>query len=103
MTAMQSQQASAAQPHLFGFDDTPGIVAVEVVENDARLLRAEGDRRMWESRPFRPWLVTGEDGRFGARFAANPAVEWRRLEGSGLDWQAFLPGWSAFLDAREEL
>jgi DNA polymerase, archaea type len=93
---------------LFGFDPTPGVVAVEVVGNEAVLVRAaDPDLRIEERRPFRPWLLAGEGVRpphwpqeWGA---ALREAEWTRLEGSGLVWLVELTSWTAFQEAREHL
>lgn len=99
VSTLPQTAAPATEPHLFGWDTTPGVVAVEVLETEARLLRAEGETRTWESRPFRPWLVTGEEGRAAGRTLRT--AEWTPLEGPGMSWLAQFPGWSAYLDARE--
>ncbi len=45
-------------PALFGGDTTTGVVAVEVRNREAVLIRADGAARLRESRPFSPWLLT---------------------------------------------
>jgi len=94
---------SGEPPRLFGFDDTSAVVAVEIVGSEAVLIRAEGEARVEERRPFRPWLLTA-DG-FDAAGSALPVrdVEWTRLKGGGLSQIAEFSNWSAFQDTREYL
>ncbi|MGV3721180.1 MAG: DNA polymerase domain-containing protein [Actinomycetota bacterium] len=82
---------------LFGFDLTPAVVAVEVVGNEAVLLRADGERRFQERRPFSPWLLSADE------LEVPPGGRGARLQGAGLTWLAEFPNWSSFLDARERL
>ncbi|HTE20569.1 MAG TPA: 3'-5' exonuclease, partial [Armatimonadota bacterium] len=118
----------AEAPRLFGADDAAGVVAVEITGQEALLIRAccpaahaEGaplphlpdpealEERVTERRPFRPWLLAGDeadlsDGQFPARWgSALREAQWTRLRGSGLVWLAEFPHWSAFLDARDQL
>lgn len=90
---------AAEPPRLFGWEPTPGVVAVETAEREAVLVRAEGEQRVQERRPFRPWLLAGE--------ALEPALlreaQWTRLRGHGLAWLVEFPSWSAFLAGREAL
>jgi DNA polymerase elongation subunit (family B) len=114
-TDLQNSPGSGAapageRPCLFGFDPTPGVVAVEVGEAEAVLIRAEGERRVQETRPFRPWLLAAERSQPQAAGAnrsygdrALGEAQWTRLEGTGLAWLAEFPTWAAFLDAREQL
>lgn len=111
----------AAQPSpscLFGFDDTPGVVAVEVSGSEAVLIRCAPEpsparphthtpTRVQERRPFRPWLLAGE-GVDPQRLPAEwcpplKTARWTRLQGKGLVWLVEFPNWSAFLDARGQL
>lgn len=97
---------SGAAPELsrlFGFDPTPGVVAVEVPDRDARLIVAEGEERIFVSRPFSPWLLAGEAAREELAGSALAQATWTRLEGSGLSWLVELADWTAFQDGREEL
>lgn len=82
---------------LFGFDQTPGVVAVEVVGDEAVLVRAAGDERFTERRPFIPWLLAAEE------LPETPDSQCMQLQGSGLTWLAEFTHWSAFLDARDRL
>jgi len=102
-TPCQSQQLPApaavsreASP-LFGFDVTPGVVAVEIAGNEAVLIRAEGEQRIQERRPFRPWLLAADELEPPAGGTGT------RLQGSGLTWLAEFPTWSSFMDVRQRL
>jgi len=97
--AIESRQPEcrpAEPPRLFGFDETPRVVAVETSDCEATLIQAEGEGRVLSTRRFRPWLVAEE--RVDLRGA-----EWTRLQGSGLTWLARFPAWRAFLDSRDQL
>jgi len=97
----------AEPPRLFGFDDTPGVVAVEVFERDATLVRAETvageDRRVLETRRFRPWLLAEEslEPPFGG--GALRSAQWTRLKSGDLRWLVEFPHWTAFVEGRAEL
>jgi DNA polymerase elongation subunit (family B) len=101
----------AEPPRLFGFDETPGVVAVEVSECEATLVRAcpgasEDDRweeRVLETRPFRPWLLAGQEVQPESGGQALRSAQWTRLEGSGLVWLVEFPNWICFLEGREQL
>lgn len=82
---------------LFGFDETQEVVALEVVGNEAVLLRADGERRFTERRPFIPWLLAAEE------LPETPDAQCMQLQGSGLTWLAEFTTWSAFQDARDRL
>ncbi len=107
-----SRTGEAAVPCLFGFDDTPGVVAVEVSDREAILIlardgeRGAGESRIRETRPFRPWLLAGEEAGAGEEAPSPslvPGAEWTRVRGQGLVWLAELPDWSAFQGARDRL
>lgn len=105
-------------PRLFGFDDTPGVVAVEILGNEAVLIQAAppedptqpptpNAQRPQSRRPFRPWLLAAE-GVDPQRLPTEwcpplKTAQWTRLQGSGLVWKVEFPNWSAFLDARTQL
>lgn len=92
--------------HLFGFDPTEGVVAVEVIGGEAVLqIRDPGSGlRRQERRRFFPWLLAGEgvDPEQLPRDWPPPlkTARWTRLEGSGLAWLVEFPNWAAFLDGR---
>ncbi len=97
-------------PRLFGFEPTPGVVAVECAESEATLVRAVprpdgswSEERVTEQRPFRPWLLAAEDLR--DRHASGPLrqAEWTRLQGGGLAWLVEFPSWRQFQEGRELL
>lgn len=99
-------------PRLFGFDDTVGVVAVEVGDREAVLFlardgeRGSGEERVREVRPFRPWLLAGEEAAAaGPEPSADliPGATWTRLQGRGLVWLAELPSWSQFGGARDRM
>jgi DNA polymerase I len=95
---------SQVTPLLFGFDGAEGVVAVEVSHDRALLIRAAGEggeERVIEERPFRPWLLVGEE--VDRERPELGSAEWTRLKGKGLVWLAEFPNWSACLDAREAL
>src|SRR5690349_10527768 len=102
-------EAPAQLPLLFGWDETSGVIAVEIVGNEAvlQIRDPESGLRTTEHRPFRPWILVGE----GVDPAHLPVdwcpplktARWNRLEGSGLVWLVEFPNWSAFLDARSQL
>ncbi|MFN3651247.1 MAG: DNA polymerase domain-containing protein [Armatimonadota bacterium] len=113
-TAAEAEAAPRpVAPRLFGHDDTEGVVAVEIVEREAMLLLArrgsDPDGPAWreerdrERRPFRPWLVTGDEAYDALRRHTPGPVEWKPLEGGGLRWLVEFPHWGAFLDLREQL
>jgi DNA polymerase, archaea type len=100
----------ASETCLFGFDNTPGVVAVEVSDAGATLIRAEEQRRVLEQRPFQPWLVAAAEGPLSG--SEPPAgyggqvfreAQWERLSGAGLVWRVRFPHWTAFIEAREQL
>ena len=74
--AAYEELAETAAPHLFGFDPLPRVVGVEVSEREAMLIRADGEARVTEKRPFEPWLVAGDEARSGNRGQALRNARW---------------------------
>lgn len=101
--------AQAIDSLLFGFDPVPGVVAVEVDEGQATLIRvgppdpAGKQIRVRETRPFRPWLLADESLDPGFDAPGLRGAQWTRLHGSGLAWLIEPTTWSAFQALRDSL
>lgn len=66
---------------LFGWDETPGIVAMELEEDDKiRVFRKEGERLLSETHPFHPFFLLS-DTSFLKGMKCSPIV--KPLKGSG--------------------
>ncbi len=99
-------------PALFGWDPTPGVVAVEIQDREAVLFLEDSEashdpsgevpRRIQQRRPFQPWLLTSLAGREEAGDEL-PSARWTRLRGEGLCWMAEFPAMRQFMDARDLL
>lgn len=106
MPTAPSEAAPAERSHLFGFDPTEGVVAVEVLGNEAflQIRSPQSEALSQERRPFRPWLLAGEgvDPEALPRDWLPPlkTARWTRLEGRGLVWLVEFPNWAAFMDGR---
>lgn len=97
------QSGSASHPTLYGADPTPAVVAVEVRDRTAILIRAEGESRFREERPFRPWLLA--DAALARGQVPGPLADaaWTQLEGEGLAWLIEPASWRQFLACRDAL
>jgi DNA polymerase, archaea type len=93
----------AEPPRLFGFDETPHVVAVEVNDREAVLVRAEDDRRVLERRTFRPWLLAGKSLDPPCGGGALRTAQWTRLLSGDMPWLVEFPHWTAFMEGREDL
>src|SRR4051794_10098098 len=75
-------EQAAQLPQLFGWDELPGVVAVEVGESEATLIRAVPDGDGWsegrvtETRPFRPWLLAADPYDRQTAIGALRSAQW---------------------------
>lgn len=88
--------AAEPNPLLYGHGQTTRMVAVEVGDRGAVLLRSVDDRIVREERAFRPWLLATDR-------RDVPGAVWRELAGEGHRWRAEFADWNAFEAAREAL
>lgn len=72
---------ASAEEVLFGSDNTQGVVAVEIIQSQARLYIRNGDTVVTEDRPFCRWLLTTEQHSLAG-------AEWSELEGDGFRYLA---------------
>ncbi len=89
--------ALSAAEILFGWRDTPRLVAVEMTETEAILHQRtpEGTRVSWRE-PFTPWLLTTQP-------YPNIPAQWRQLDGEGYCWMATFGSWTEYQSARMQL
>jgi DNA polymerase elongation subunit (family B) len=85
------------QTILFGADPTEGIVAVEVVETEARLHVRRDGRLVEEREQFSPWLLVAR------REDVPGGGQCTELAGEGYRFLVNFPAWSAFVSARNAL
>jgi DNA polymerase elongation subunit (family B) len=87
---------------LFGHDERPGIVAMEVEgDNGIRLYRKEGGRLLSEIQPFRPFLLLSDTSLMKG-IKCSP--EMNKLEGSGdYRYQLSFTSWAEMDRARKAI
>ncbi|MDW8322216.1 MAG: DNA polymerase domain-containing protein [Armatimonadota bacterium] len=87
----------SAEQILFGWRDTPRLVAVEMTDTEAILHQRtpDGLRTSWRE-PFTPWLLTTQ------RYTDIDA-RWKQLEGDGFCWMAQFGSWADYQNARMRL
>lgn len=89
--------ALSAEQILFGWRDTPRLVAVELTDTEAILhqRKPDGSCSSWRE-PFTPWLLTTQ------RYADIDA-QWKQLDGDGYCWMAQFGSWTEYQSARMRL
>ncbi len=95
---------------LFGFDPTPGVVAVEASNAEARLTcalaRESGgwsEKREFRTVPFRPWLLVGEAVESIRDLPGLRGASFEPLDGDGLRIRVRFSTWTGFLTGRDAL
>lgn len=78
---------------LFGFDPTPGIVALEAAEDAVRVYRRVGEAVVTETDELRRWILTTEKHDLAL-------ASWTRLEGDGFCWLAEFDSLGSYQMAR---
>jgi len=84
------------QKILFGKDDTPGIVAVEVSDFQATVFIRREDSISKSVEPFAPWLVVEDKSAVSSEMCTE-------LEGDGYRYLIKFPGWETFDSVRSGL
>ena len=87
---------------LFGHDDTPGIVAMELEGDDTiRVFRRQGERLLSETQPFHPFLVVSDPALLESTKSTHTI---RSLKGSGdYRYQAVFDSWREAGRVRKEV
>lgn len=82
---------------LFGWKDTPRLVAVEMTDTEAILHQRtpEGTCTSWRE-PFTPWLLTTQQ-------YSDIGAQWQQLDGDGYCWMAKFGSWTEYQNARMRL
>lgn len=91
------EPATSADEILFGWKDTPRLVAVEMTDTEAILHQRQPDdrRTSWRER-FTPWLLT-------TQHYPDIDARWQRLDGEGYCWMAQFDSWTEYQTARTRL
>lgn len=91
------EPATSATEILFGWKETPRLVAVEMTDTEAILhqRQPDGGRTSWRE-PFTSWLLT-------TQHYADIDARWQRLDGDGYCWMAQFDSWTEYQTARTRL